>query len=483
MSTGKPRVMVLFSGGTIGMKEGPRGLFNEPGAFSNLFRAHVIHRVSCNVDVDELPDPIDSANATPHDWRMLAERIGERYSDYDGFVVAHGTDTLAYTASALFFMFEWQRKPVVVTGAQIAMGLPRSDGPANLAASIEVAAGHAHLNQVVVCFGSRILRGNRTTKVSSSSFDAFDSPMVPRIGEAGIAVKLEGGASYTRGRVALVSNPFQVFPWVRDPVVGCIRLFPGMDERFVKALCTSGVDGLVLQAYGSGTAPDRNKPLMKAIEEAVAGGVSVVAVSQTLSGGANLGSYEASSALRDCGVLDGRDMTTEAATTKLYYLLARGLSQAATAQQMNQSIRGEVSIPRPRVRLGDGPRPPARSHHDPVGSAFLLVEVDGQHRAVREGPFQDSLPAGSPPVRSDADFSLGFEAPERQWPRPPRSIVPMNPTAGPPGAGEEYSATVQRLRELSRCVRGGGVHGGNDAGSSELGLGAIPSTWWAPRWP
>ncbi len=344
------RVYIAYTGGTIGMKVAGRGLRPAPGLFEELFWQMPEFR---NVDraqvvIREYKDLIDSANAKPTDWENIALDIQDNYEDFDGFVVVHGTDTLAYTASALSFLLEYQRKPVVVTGSQVPLVYPRTDGRNNLAASVELASRYPKLNQVVVCFGSKILRGNRTTKTSTSHFDAFESPKVADIGSVGIRVRLEPHATRAKGKAAFDDTPFSVSTVPRRPTVGSLRLFPGIQASFISSLVSTGVDGLVLEAYGSGTAPDEDEDLMKALREGVDAGVSIVAVSQTLRGRTSLSTYAASSALRDCGVLDGRDMTTEAATTKLYYLLAQDRGSGFVRAQMNRSIRGEVSIPRRR---------------------------------------------------------------------------------------------------------------------------------------
>ncbi|GAB5545229.1 MAG: asparaginase [Sandaracinaceae bacterium] len=340
------KVLIIHAGGTIGMTKGKRGLRPTRGAANDVFvrlieeSSHTLKPMP-HVTVEELPTPIDSANATPDDWNVIAHKISEHYDDFDGFVVTHGTDTMAHTASALSFLLQFQRKPVVLTGAQIPISDPRSDGRCNLSASVHIAGTNPSVDQVLICFGSKILRGNRATKVSSSHFDAFASPMVPETGHVGIRVKMEKSAKKSQVRP---QKKFSAHQPSKKPTIGCLRLFPGINVNFMQKTIESGVDGLIIEAYGSGTAPDKNKELLRAIRNGVENGVRIMAVTQPLYGAANLGSYAASSALKDCGVVDGRDITTEAATTKMYYLLSMDMNEKTVNRNLNQSIRGEVTI-------------------------------------------------------------------------------------------------------------------------------------------
>jgi len=345
----RPRVYVAYTGGTIGMNLGDQGLESQPGLLADVFGVHPEFQPASNPNrpdfiIREYDDLIDSSNATPEDWYRIATDIKDRYDDFDGFVVLHGTDTLAYTSSALSFLLENLAKPVVVTGSQIPAVQSRSDGISNIAASIELAGNHPELHEVVVCFGSKILRGNRTTKVSSQAFDAFDTPMVGNIGRVGINIRVfpSRGREERNRKLAARGRCF-VRKQRKTPIIGCIRLFPGISHKFVRSVLSSGLHGLVVEAYGAGNAPDRNIKLLEALRTGVESGIVVVAVTQPLHGAASLGAYQAGAALREAGVTSGYDMTTEAAVTKLHYLLSSNAEVEKVRELMSRSLRGELA--------------------------------------------------------------------------------------------------------------------------------------------
>lgn len=341
-------VLIIYTGGTIGMKpaDAPDGpLAPAPGFLPKMMAEmpELQPTLSAQVPTYELItyDPLlDSSDMTPDAWVKIGADIEKRYHDYDGFVVLHGTDTLAYTSSALSFFVENTRKPIVVTGSQLPFGVPRSDARNNIVTALQVAATMPEaLAQVCVVFGSRILRGNRVTKTSASAYDAFDSPRFPCLGTVGIDVEynlhlgLEQSASAIRVQESAPPRGS----------VAVIRLFPGFSPQIIESLCIlPDIKGIVLEAFGSGNGPSSNQLFLDAIAAARQRGVVVVVVAQPMDGLVNFGNYAAGSALGKVGAISGRDLTTEAALTKIYYLIALGLGPQEIERRIQQPIAGEM---------------------------------------------------------------------------------------------------------------------------------------------
>lgn len=338
------RLLIIYTGGTIGMQPTAEGL-----APARNLTAEIMHMPELGQAFQTHPpmiktisyDPLlDSSDMTPQHWIRIAEDINRQYDQYDGFVVLHGTDTLAYTASALSFFIERCDKPVVVTGAQLPFGYPRSDARNNLISALEVAANMpASMTQVCVVFGSRILRGNRATKISAKAYDAFDSPRYPHLGTIGIDVE------YNRRRRFPVTfgNFHQQGSAPADDSVALVRLFPGFSADTLRAMCAGkNLRAVVLEAYGAGNGPSQNHAFQDTIRDIVNKGIVVVVVSQPLDGIVRMSSYAAGSALASAGAISGRDLTTEAAVTKLYYLIALGYSANKISQKMRSPIAGEM---------------------------------------------------------------------------------------------------------------------------------------------
>ena len=339
-----PKIFILYTGGTAGMKassDGYRpcaGYLQEQLARSPKFNDPRVPRF----DIEELSPLLDSANMTPSHWGQIAKAVESRYDDYDGFIVIHGTDTMAYTASALSFMLENTAKPVVLTGAQVPLAEVRNDAESNLLLSLMFLGGHhRRMSEVFVCFDNLLLRGNRTTKVDADAFAALDSPNFPHVGRAGTSIEIEpsllrppppGGA------------PFNVIP-IGNTAVAAVRLFPGIRAEYLINMLLPPVEGVVLECFGAGTMPSDNKPLLRALEAASLHGQVVVAVTQCVRGTADLGLYETGSALESVGVVSGFDMTAEAALTKLLYLFAKGYTQEETRVLMGKNLRGELTPP------------------------------------------------------------------------------------------------------------------------------------------
>lgn len=338
MTTNRKHIGLIYTGGTVGMAMTPQGYAPMPdfaGALSRLLAAHgaALPRYT----LVEYAQPIDSTNATPQDWQAIGRDIAARYNDHDGFVVLHGTDTMAYTAAALSFMLQGLRKPVIVTGSQIPLGAARSDAPQNLITAMQLAASDA-INEVALYFNQRLLRGNRATKVSTECLDAFDSPNYPRLAEVGIDVRMNAAA--------LLARPAQErfeLPEYGTHLVLPVRFVPGMPASVVQALIDLKPQAMILQCYGAGNVPDRDPALMAMLERASAQGIVLAACSQSLHGRVAIGTYAVGAGMKKAGVVGAHDMSFEALFAKLHHLLARGLSPESVRSELLHNLSGELS--------------------------------------------------------------------------------------------------------------------------------------------
>ena len=340
----KASILIIYTGGTIGMIENP-----ETGALENFdweqFRQYVpeLKRFDYQIDAMMFEHPIDSSDMEPKYWVKIVEMISENYDRYDGFVVLHGTDTMAFTASALSFMLENIGKPVIITGSQLPIGQLRTDGKENLLTSIEIAAARNHsgdpmVPEVCIFFENQLLRGNRTTKINAEGFNAFRSYNYPILATAGIHIKYE----YDKIHKPDFSLPLQPH-YLYDTNVIVLTLFPGIQENIIRnILHTPGLRAVVLKTYGSGNAPQRPW-FIKLLKEATERGIVIVNISQCPTGMVEMGRYETGLHLLDAGVISGYDSTVEALITKLMFLLGHGKSDKEIRELMNQPIAGEFT--------------------------------------------------------------------------------------------------------------------------------------------
>jgi L-asparaginase len=336
--SGRKRIAVAYYGGTIGMMPSDNGYAPVKGHVASQIRQTPELNGS---DVPELHvtehEPLlDSANARPADWLRIARDIVEHRHGFDGFVVLHGTDTMAYTASALAFLLRRLGKPVVITGSQIPLGVLRSDGRQNLLTSVLVAA-RGDVREVALVFGSKILAGARTVKASASGFEAFSSPNATPLGSAGVLIdidakRLRGGA---RGAVAL--------PASLDAPVALLRLYPGMPASLLRAALAEPIKGLIIEAYGAGTFADADPYLYAALADGARRDIVIAVVSQCADGRVDLGAYATSGPLIKAGAVGGLDMTTEAAYAKLVVLLSEGRPAGEVRRLMMEDLAGELT--------------------------------------------------------------------------------------------------------------------------------------------
>lgn len=335
----KKRVCILYTGGTIGMKPTPQGYAPEPGYLGRIM-ASMPDFSSPEMPkyvIREYVPLLDSSNMGPQHWLTIARDIAEEYDNFDGFIIIHGTDTMAYTASALPFMLEGLAKPVVLTGSQIPLCKVRSDGRDNLVTALMVIA-QTPLAEVCLCFGNRLLRGCRATKVDAAGFQAFDSPNYPDLGHIGVSIRPHPEFFLpTRPVHGLTVHPLS------DARVGALRLFPGISAELVANVLRSPLQGLVLETYGMGNGPSNDADLMDVLSEACNRGVVIVNCTQCLRGTVDQGGYQAGSALARCGVVSGADMTAEAALTKLIYLFSLELGPEEIRSRMTSNLRGELT--------------------------------------------------------------------------------------------------------------------------------------------
>ena len=335
----KKRVLIIYTGGTIGMKKTDKGYAPVPGFLGEEISdlADMKSSGAPDWDLHEMSPLLDSSDITVKEWNKIAKVIFDNYAGYDGFVVLHGTDTMAYTASALSFILDGLDKPVVLTGSQIPLSEIRSDGKDNLVTSLLIAADGV-VNEVCLCFSGKLLRGNRAVKMSADHLVAFDSPNYPHLADIGITIKYHQSALRHYKGDGLKMQPLSEVP------IGVLKVFPGIQFGLFETIMTEKLSGIVLETFGAGNIPSEGGALIPIISRAFELGSVVTVCSQCPAGTVSLGAYETSSALKSAGAVSGFDMTTEAAVAKLYYLFSLGLSVEEIKIKMEQNLRGEITV-------------------------------------------------------------------------------------------------------------------------------------------
>ncbi|MBO7641214.1 MAG: type I asparaginase [Bacteroidales bacterium] len=341
----KSSLLLIYTGGTIGMKQDLTDQTLKPFDFSQILdEVPEIRKFAFRIDAYTFDPLIDSSDVEPGMWQRLAELIRDRYEDYDGFIVLHGTDTMSYSASALSFMLDGLTKPVIFTGSQLPIGVPRTDGKENLISAVEIASakdaeGHALVPEVCVCFDSLLMRGNRTTKVNSEVFRAFTSPNLPPLAEAGISIR------YNRDLIRKPLDWYQNLSINKalDTRVSILKIHPGITPQIVRTiLCDPGTRAVILETYGAGNAPTMPW-FLDIVREACTSGKVVVNVTQCLAGSVNMDLYANGKALKTAGVINGYDATTESTLAKLFFLMGKSADNRWVAAMMERNLKGEIS--------------------------------------------------------------------------------------------------------------------------------------------
>ena len=335
------KILIIYTGGTVGMVRDAKSKTLKPFDFEHLLQQVLeLNRFNYQLDSHSFNPLIDSSNMQPPIWIELVKLIEKNYNKYHGFVILHGTDTMAYTASALSFMLENLNKAVVLTGSQLPIGEIRTDAKENLITAIEIAASESKGNTIVpeVCifFDYQLLRGNRATKYSSAKFEAFRSVNYPALAEAGVHIK------YDHSAINDVHTKQLKVHTKLDTNIAILKIFPGISQSVVDAILNSkNLKAVVLETYGSGNA-STDKGFIDSLKKAIDKGIIVLDVTQCLGGKVELGRYETSAKLKAIGVTSGADTTTEAAVTKLMFLLGQNLTSKEVKRLLETSLRGEI---------------------------------------------------------------------------------------------------------------------------------------------
>ena len=332
-------ICLIHTGGTIGMVKSSQGYLPKEGYFETVLEtiADLKSPEMPEISFFEMSPLLDSSDMAVDDWNRIGEEIAKRYDRFDGFVILHGTDTMAYTAAALSFMLEGLNKPVILTGSQIPLCEIRSDGQDNLVTSLLIASS-GRINEVCLYFSGKLLRGNRAVKMSADQLVAFDSPNFPHLADVGITIR------YNHSVITKKTNEDLKMQRLSEVPIGVLKVFPGIQFGLFESIMTDKLSGIVLETFGAGNIPSDGGALIPIIKRAFESGSVITVCSQCPSGTVTLGAYETSSALKGAGAVSGSDMTTEAAVAKLYYLFSLGISKDEIKEMMEMDLRGEMTV-------------------------------------------------------------------------------------------------------------------------------------------
>jgi L-asparaginase len=333
----KKHIYVAYTGGTIGMRPSSQGFIPAAGFLSEtVAKMPEFHRSEMpNFTIHEYNNLIDSSDMSPSDWQKIANDIHHNYQQYDAFIILHGTDTMAYTASALSFMLEDLGKPVIVTGSQIPLAQLRSDGQVNLLNALYIAANYP-IAEVTLFFNNQLFRGNRSRKLDADGFNAFDSPNFPPLLKAGINIEVD------RNLLGIDISKHLHVSQIESQPIGIVTLYPGISTDVIKNTLQQPVKALILLSFGVGNAP-QNASLLRQLSFADQQGIIVLNCTQCVRGKVNMNGYANGHVLREVGVVTGQDMTPEAALAKLHYLLSKKMPPAHIKRQLIANLRGELT--------------------------------------------------------------------------------------------------------------------------------------------